>query len=64
MATTSCPYITSANIGIDGGGFKLYNIQWQYTPLGVQTVLVQYKKQVDATWINVAQMKRLILAAI
>lgn len=59
MATTSCPYITSANIGIDGGGFKLYNIQWQYTPLGVQTVLVQYKKQVDATWINVSTNEKI-----
>ena len=54
MASSSCPYITGANIGIKGLGFVLYKVQWQYTPLGEQSILVQYRKQGDVTWINVS----------
>lgn len=54
MASVSCPYITSANIAVSGAGFSLYGIQWQYQPLGEQSVLVQYRVQGDVTWINVS----------
>lgn len=50
----SCPYIVKANIAIDGLGFTLYGVTWQYTPLGEQAILVQYRVQGDITWINVS----------
>lgn len=54
MASVSCPYIVSANIAVSGLGFSLYGLKWQYTPLGEQSVLVQYRVQGDVTWINVS----------
>lgn len=52
MATISCPYITSATISLSSGSIIAYSVTWQYAPLGIQTVLFQYRKQGDVTWIN------------
>ena len=49
--TTLCPYITHANISIQGSGFVLYKVKWSQPPLGKQLVSVQYKKSIDATWL-------------
>jgi len=49
--TTLCPYITHANISIQGSGFALYKVKWSQAPLGKQLVSVQYKKSIDATWL-------------
>ena len=48
--TSLCPYITYANISIQGSGFALYKVKWSQPPLSNQLVSVQYKKNIDATW--------------
>lgn len=54
MALNVCPYITSANIALRGGGFALYSLKWAENPIGKQLVLVQYRKYGDLVWINVS----------
>jgi hypothetical protein len=55
MASSTCIYyVASANISVDGLGFTLYKLTWVTTPPATQSVLVQYRKQGDVTWINVS----------